>query len=355
MFDYSFKPDKKNIMVGFYNDSGLEYYDQISNDISLTAEKYGVQLIENLSDFHPFKDCLLKHAIVLTKNLSPVEASKQYEHLLSWYNTMSLAIYYSNYEEMLSYSSTIDELKVKYKGRINYLRPDIFIKKTWVGSHQKILDNLICDTIRVKYNPINDTTFQINLDTPIKNFFQDISRIYADYKLYHRSPTDGFISVRHGTGFYITATKTDKSTLDLGRISYVHHYDEASNTLFYSGNYLPSSDVVEAAMVYRDNPSLNALIHTHASDLYTRNPDFKSKIKVGRGSYGIPELGRQINQIIKEYYNDFIILEEHGEVFALTSDILESGTVMENILRASQVKAQRKSTSLGEDLEISLV
>src|SRR5215218_598036 len=111
MLDYSFKPDKKNVIVGFYNDSGLEYYNEISKDINLAAEKYGVQLKENLSDFHPFTDCLIKHAIVLTKSLNPIEASQQYEHLLNWYNTMSLAIHYSSHEEMLSHRSTIEKLK----------------------------------------------------------------------------------------------------------------------------------------------------------------------------------------------------------------------------------------------------
>ena len=355
MLDYSCKPDKENVVVGFYNDSGLEYYDQIAEDMHLAAEKYGVQLKENLSEFAPFTGCLVKHAIVLTNTQNPIEASQQYEHLLTWYNSMSLAIHYPSYEAMLSWRSTVEALKIKYKGKINYLRPDMCINETWVGSRQKVLDNLICDTIRVKYNPVKDSSFQMNLDIQIKNFFADMSRIYTDYNLYHRSPTDGFLSLRHGMGFYITATKTDKSNLDLDRISYVHHFDEASNTIFYSGNFLPSSDVVEAALVYRDNPSITALIHTHASDLYTRNPDFKTKVKVGRGSYGVPELGRQINQVIHEHYNDFIILEEHGEVFALCCEVLESGRVMEKILQTSQVKAQQKRLVSKEDRLLSAV
>lgn len=329
--DYSFKPSINDVVVGFQNDSALDYYHGLREEIYTTANRYGIQINENLTNHSIYENCLIKHVIILADAncCDPIAISKQYEYLLEWYHTMSLAISYDSIENMLKYKKAIEQLKQHYNYRINYLRADISLDNKCINSKQKIIDNLVCDTIRIKYNPIKDETYKVLLDNEAIYFFNTISKIFADYKLYHRSLSDGFIALRCGNGFFITATKTNKHPLDLTRISYVHYYDENRNELIYSGEFLPSSDVVEASFVFRDNPQINGLVHTHASDLFTRNHQFANKIKVGLSSYGIPELGKEINKVIAEYYDDFIILQEHGEVFALT----ESNVTMPNKMR----------------------
>lgn len=340
--DYSYKPHKEDVFVGFYNHSSLPYYKELSQKMVETANRYGVQLFIDPTTQQAYDRCLVKHAIVLTDLSDPIKASLQYAPLLDWYYTMSLAISYDNPAKMLHWKETIEGLKKKYNFRINYLRPDIADNRKCITSTEKIVDNLVCDTVRIKYNSRKDETYKIYLDAPTTFYFNAISKIYMNYKLYHRSPNDGFIALRHSTGFFITATKTCKSPLDLARISYVHHYDEAKNELFYSGNYLPSSDVVEATLVFRDNPRIIGLVHTHASERYTRNPQFADKIAVERGSYGTPELGRQINSVIKDHLDDFIILEEHGEVFSLTGNPMEIPKKMELILFHYSQNRERK-------------
>ncbi|MFK5970606.1 MAG: class II aldolase/adducin family protein [Candidatus Marithrix sp.] len=149
--------------------------------------------------------------------------------------------------------------------------------------------------------------------------------------LFHRSSTDGFISLRCSDGgFFITATKTDKIELDFNRISYVHSYDEESNVLTYSGSYLPSSDSVEASVIYTKMPDINAILHTHASPQFTRNPKFSNKIAVPPMRYGEPELGDRLVEFFKSKNTcgDFAIMEDHGELF-LSNEIIPKHCIQE--------------------------
>jgi hypothetical protein len=334
--DYSYKPKMEDVVVGLYNHSQSEYYSNLVTSLHETSIHYGIQTVEGTKAYQvkQYNDCLIKHAIVLTDIEDVVEASEKYAKLLDWYQTMSLGMTsFKSYDEMVRWRDTIEKLKQHYNHRINYLRPDLFLADgRCLISQQKILDNAVCDTVRVKYNPKLIDDQAVLLDKKYQDFFTAISKLYTDYHLYHRSPSDGFFAVRKGEDFYITATKTHKSPLDLRRLALVHDYQEKDNELSYSGVYLPSSDVVEATYVFKENPEITAIIHTHASDHYTRNEDFSDKIKVGPASYGVPELGKEINKVIKSHLDDFIILQEHGEVFAFTGDLIDIPQKMEQVL-----------------------
>lgn len=332
--DYSYKPDKDKILVGYVTESVISFYDGIYDEMCNFAQRYGICLRKDTDIDKDSSDSYeVKHAIIISSSNDPEVLTRSIEHLLNWYYSMSVVLVYDNKEQMLSNASMIENLKVKYDDRINYLRPDEFLKTgQCVVSKQKILDNTICDTIRIKYQPNRISDHIVDIPASVKDFFVTASTYYTDYKLYHRTPSDGFFAVRNGDGFYITATKTHKSPLNLERISFVHGYDEENNSLSYSGQYLPSSDVVEASFVFKEHPKITALVHTHASDKYTRNENFSHKVKVGKVPYGTPELGKNISSVISDYYDDFIILEEHGELFALTGEPKKGMARLENLL-----------------------
>jgi hypothetical protein len=336
---YSYKPKLEDIIVSVFQHLQHPYYLTISDQIAAAGNRYGFRVKQDRLSVAE-KNCVLKHAIVIVSTEDVESETNKYVELLDEYNTISLVFIYSSLQKMLSYKNVIEKLKLQYNDRLNFLRPDLELTSgEWVVSQEKLIDNSICDTVRIKYNPIKDNATQIALTQEYQDFFTQVSNLYTNYQLYHRSASDGFFAARLGEKFYITATKTYKNPLDLNRVSLVHYYDEQTNSLCYSGDFLPSSDVVEAAIVFSKNPEIISIVHTHASERYTRNPHFQDKIKVLRNSYGTPELGREINKVISAYLDDFIILEEHGEFFVMKGSLLEAPSKLEAMLIETPVTA----------------
>ena len=236
--------------------------------------------------------------------------------LLLKYTSISIAFTYQSEEELLKASSQIESLKKIYNDRINFLRPTISVDGKLRVTIEKIIDNAVCDTVRVKYIPKN-ISGQIRLCNEEKHFFQEASSLYKQLHLYHRSSSDGYFAIRVGEkdSFLITATKTDKERISFDRIVKVIKYEKEKNILWYEGGKLPSSDAVEASIIFQRCSTIGAIIHTHASSLFTRNIKYKHKIKVGVYPYGESKLGYKISKAITENSPDFLIMEEHGEVF----------------------------------------
>lgn len=251
-------------------------------------------------------------------SLHPYESRlvEQCQKLLDIYNTISFGFTYPNEETMLAARPAIERDKKKFNDRLNFLRPDIH-KNGCVISYQKIFDNAICDSIRVKFS-VNKVHNYVDKDILkyIVPFFIEASNIYKKYSLFHRSPSDGYFAIRVGNSFAITATKTDKIDLDIERICLVHKYEESTNTIEYSGKFLPSSDSVEVAIVFQLLSKINSVIHSHASEKFTRNKSWSDWIKVPSLPYGEAELGYSLTKALKNSKDGFVIMEEHGEVFA---------------------------------------
>jgi hypothetical protein len=265
----------------------------------------------------------IKHIIIVGGIDNPQEITERYYSLISQCTSATICMTYSSRAAFLDASQEVEHLKSKYNGKINYLLPNV-TKGMYVPRKQKIVDNSICDSVRIKYKPqkINSLTKE-NIPDDVKCFFSNISRIIKAYKLHHRASTDGFISIRDINGnpdsFYISCTKTDKVNLDLDRISLVHTYNRGSNSLLYSGSYLPSSDSVEAAVLYQDCKAVNGIVHTHASKNFTRNSSYSDKIAIPPSSYGEPQTGSAISAFLNQSsFCDFIIMEDHGELFMST-------------------------------------
>lgn len=198
------------------------------------------------------------------------------------------------------------------------MRPDEVCQNGFVVSDIKLMDNIICDTIRLKYRAIclDDKSLYDTIPQDVQQFFASAAKYYGKYKMYHRSNTDGYFAIRKPEGVYITATKTPKDEyLDFNRISLIISYDRHQNTIEYIGRYLPSSDAVEAFVVFANNPSLQHIIHTHDSQNFTRNCKNNRFVQVPPMHYGEPELGDLISATYKKTKASVVILQEHGEMF----------------------------------------
>ncbi|MGB5926599.1 MAG: hypothetical protein WBH03_00415, partial [Cyclobacteriaceae bacterium] len=264
---------------------------------------------------------------------------------LNSYTAVSIAFNYSSLPNMLSHEDMINLYKKLSNDRINFLRPVLQNDDTCKVGYEKIVDNSICDSVRVKYKAECLDNSPVQLPAPIKKYFEECAAAYRDYTLYHRSPSDGYFAIRvPGTNrFFVTSTKTYKDNLNLERIAEVVSYDPSKNLLKYKGKYMPSSDSVEAAVVFDDLPDINALLHTHASKQFTRNPQFKHKIKMPVASYGEYNTGIMLRDALKNEDDGFIIMEDHGEVFS-SSEYEVPATVFENLSIYKQLN--RKSISV---------
>ncbi|KXO11553.1 hypothetical protein AKG98_463 [Moritella sp. JT01] len=243
----------------------------------------------------------------------------------SGYTSSSIAFSYRSTNEALKFENEINIQKGKAGNLecINIMRPDEFRKDQYVVSELKLLDNIVCDTIRLKYNTkcLSNESLSRILPESVKDYFVSCSHIYGDLHMYHRSDTDGYFAMRHNGSLYITATKSPKGRgLDLDRITCLEGYDRQTNTISYRGAYLPSSDAVEAFVVFDTIKNIHQIIHTHDSKRFTRNKQAEKFPRIGSLPYGEPELGDKIARLYQSTQSPLIIMEEHGEVFFGTHD-----------------------------------
>lgn len=257
----------------------------------------------------------MSHLIVLTETVFDDNLVAEVNQRLSEWDSASIAFAYPNYEAMMSVEPVIELWKKRAGPRLNFLFPDHQVGGVWRVSPAKILDNAVCDTVRVKYIPERRAR-RVALPADVLAYFKSASRLIGEEALYLRSSTDGYIAMRGEDGFYITATFTDKVEFDPERIVLVHGYDRADNTIAYSGAYLPSSDAVEAAIMFESIGGIQSILHTHASHLFTRNPRYADRVLVPQLSYGEPALGEALVAALTRVDDGFVIMEQHGEVFA---------------------------------------
>ena len=320
MFRYDRQPGRSEAIVVLLEHSSFAAPVALHRAIDSAGLKYGFAVVHaDAGSLANRGSELIRHGILLADARAFDEVVELCEYHLKHLDTLSLAFNYVDGSTPESVKERIDLIKIKYSGRVNFIRPDISVDNHFAVSLQKIVDNAVCDTVRIKYFPerrqgsITDIPgFQV-----VAEFFRYASNVYAENSMYHRASSDGYFAMRAGDGFFITATKTDKIDLDPARISYVHSYSEKSGVLHYTGEYLPSSDSVECYIALEHLNAVRALVHTHASELFTRNSKFKEFVKVPRLPYGEPELGRSLAHALAADDRGFVIMDDHGEVFSL--------------------------------------
>lgn len=314
--DYSYLLTKKEVLVCLDDRHG--FYPDLKDRIEEFADRYGftfhngVSILERSESNH-FR---LIHTIVVDGLDCVSSALRKHKKTISLSSSATLAMSYSSKEAFNNAAEIINTIKRK-KTAINFLRPNLCGTEGYRPSLDKLVDNSVCDSIRIKYRPIKKTSHNIQLPSGIASFFENVSLAFSEFSLYHRSPTDGFISVKGDDGLiYITCTKTNKVNIDLERVSIIHNYDMLTNSLTYEGSFLPSSDSVETAIMYSELTDVKSIIHTHASQRYTRNPKYVHRYAVPPSRYGEPELGIKVSQFVKQNsMYDFVIMEDHGELF----------------------------------------
>ncbi|MCD5327527.1 class II aldolase/adducin family protein [Chromobacterium piscinae] len=318
MFDYRRPLRREEVFVTLVDntpDNGT-----LADAIARAGVIFGFKFVpeEELPSSAP-KGVLIQHMIWRCNGPYQVNLVQAAATALERFTTISLAFSYRDEMEMLGFEDAVEQSKSAYKGRINFIRPD---EKSAAGrlcvSVHKLVENAVCDSVRVKYRarclsvePVLDGS-----TSDARDFFLSASEVYRRHHLYLRAPSDGYFAIRTNDGFLITATKTNKANLDLRRVSKVTHFDPDRNEITYSGEFLPSSDAVEAAVIFASCPAVSCLLHTHASRLFTRNPRYRDHVTVPVLPYGDQRLGHAVSQSIRDQGRSFVIMEEHGEVFS---------------------------------------
>lgn len=236
-------------------------------------------------------------------------------------DTASVAFAYP--DERLSWEavSSIEEIKVATADRLNVIRPDRDTPAGIFVSNGKLIQTMIAETVRVRYQPAQVAqTMPAGLLDRVLPFFEAASERIAIGRMWSRSPHDGCVAVRVPEGMVVTATQTSKAPLETDRLVLVHGYDEATGTIRFSGPALPSADCVELMVLADRRADLRAFLHTHASRLITRNAHYDGGVRVGVRVSGEPALGHELARLLPAHANSLVVLAEHGELFAGTRD-----------------------------------
>lgn len=328
-YRYEMPLETDEVLVALRDSKG--YFPSLADDIREAAARTRFTFLDLDAPASALRTdgYLLKHAIVVDGDDDPHAAMTRNRDLLEAFDTMTLAMSYSSPQAFVAAGPVVDDLKLRFGSRVNFLRPNR-LGSFYRPSLLKLVDNAICDSVRVKYVSARESV-DACLGAEVE-FFRAMSRLVGEQRLYHRAPTDGYIACRalDGDGFFVTATKTNKVTLDIHRISRVHGYSRGSNVLRYSGRFLPSSDSVEAAVMFAAMPELTGVLHSHASAAFTRNLSYASRVVSPVCSYGVPEAADAALSFIEfSGYSDFVIMEDHGELF-----LTRAGSVRD---RASEI------------------
>lgn len=318
MRDYrrKYQPDEVRVVVMGETDTVLTA--SLQSGLQRYSEAYGfsLRIYATKNDLSHGQRRAVNHLIYLASTPYDRKCCEQLAHYLAEFDSISIAFAYDSQGAMDSAGRDMQTVKARWEDRINVLRPDSIAGGRHVVSEQKILDNAVCDTVRVKYTPQHITGgVPPGFYATVRPFFLAASEVYRRYALYHRSPCDGYCAARFGEGFAITATKTNKTAFGDDRIVFVQAYDAASNVLRYAGEFLPSSDSVEAFCVFAGQPEVQSIVHTHASDRFTRNEHYVDRRKVPPLPYGEAATGRRLAAALRQTPDGFVILQEHGEVF----------------------------------------
>ncbi|EPM43045.1 hypothetical protein [Pseudomonas syringae] len=338
-FQYDRKLTREEVAVHIFL-SGASKRASILSRLKETASKYDVKLAVNAMPFQSLALEGVVHSLAIVILDEPYREAHNslIDKYLGVFDQVSVVFAFSNTAEMLLARPAIEILKALHNDKVNFLRPDRQFKcEQWV-SDEKIIENSICDSIRIKFSPRNVGGL-VHLTPKEKSFFRRASELYSERHLYHRSASDGYFLMRRDSGFLITATKTYKDKLVLDRITWVHAYDRASNTIFYTGEFLPSSDSVEVAILLAADKRIGAIIHTHASDRWTRNPSFSHLNVIAELPYGEPELGDCIAEnVCRQSSDGFLIMREHGEIFWARGELAD-----ERLLHLLDIESEQRT------------
>ena len=318
MWHYKFLPSVTLVYVDEYKEL------ELLMSVKSICDSFNIKLIEAELDtietsFDRQQDTDLVHLIYRTASPFQLDIVLKIVEVNKSLDSASLIFTYENLSHSLKYRNEIESFK-KHMGNdsINIMRPDIKFEQGFSCSPVKILDNVICDTLRVKFIPkkLGDSFPYM---PEANDLIKEASRLVAQYKMWHRASTDGYIAVRVNGGFLITGTRTDTANIDVKKeVSFVQDLNQETKELQYIGNRLPSSDSVEATILFKENPDLHSILHTHDSERFTRNDLVLNDLNIPKVEllpYGEIELGKVVSSTYRTTKSNLIVMLEHGEVF----------------------------------------
>jgi len=149
--------------------------------------------------------------------------------------------------------------------------------------------------------------------------------------------TSGNFSMRVDRGFIITASGVEKTKLKSNEIVFVYEVDDETKKIMAKGTLCPSIDVLIHQTIYRSQPSINAILHTHDYELLVKGillgiVQTHEKI-VGASRAESEEISALINQVYFEHGIACITIRDHGQLFVGSS-------LKETIAKLEELKAR---------------
>lgn len=330
MLDYSRKYDVSEFKYFYAANESNKFKDIIDSEIIRPAlvnvkSRYNI----NFTQLEPGDIPHVENNYVLYGPTNILNLSEKEKNYLSELSKVSFVNVVSAYElenegdDTESYKLNQDKIPLISKELgVNVIYPDNLLRDVRTVDSNDVMDNIICETIRIKYNPIVDESVSnlefVNIKNRVQNEIDQISGIYKKYKLWHRAPTDGAILIIDSGNILISQTKTNKVKLNIKDFSLITGFDVSKNVLTYIGERLPSSDGPEFItfldMIKSDNQSPRYIFHFHKNEII-RAERFEKALTKSKIEYGRFESGVKMFDEIGNVHNNYLLLREHGIVW----------------------------------------
>ena len=180
-YDYSWALLRDEVVVHLVDELCL--YPDLADSIAKASKRYGFQFESGActlqAPVNRNKAVVLRHLIIIDGIDNPEFVTNKYSDLVQKCTSATIAVSYSSKSTFFRATQDVERLKLQYEGKINYLLPSLFEEK-YIPAKQKLIDNSICDSVRIKYVPKKtDELTEADIPTNIKNFFLIASMLLA--------------------------------------------------------------------------------------------------------------------------------------------------------------------------------
>lgn len=189
--------------------------------------------------------------------------------------------------------------------------PEQLVDGVVLPSPEKVIDAVVCKSQRRKY-----VGNQVGIDVPdsAKPLIQEIADLGDTVVHLGLNPglTDGFVSVRHGRGFLITASETNKRDIQPRDIAHVADYVASENRIVWSGARPPSSETPCASLILDAEADIDVVVHFHCKAI-TYSPKFSSVRTERYAPYGTLAEAQELLKQRAWTGSSLVVMQGHGE------------------------------------------
>jgi len=157
----------------------------------------------------------------------------------------------------------------------------------------------------------------------------------------------GNISQRlEGERFVISGSATgNMAVLDESHYSLVHRVNVAKNEVYCAGPIKASSESMSHAIIYKENPNIQAVIHVHHLGMWQKLLD-KIPTTAANVSYGTPEMAAEIVRLMREsnlLKKKLFVTAGHEEgIFTFGEDINTAEQLLFHKFKEHELNAHKK-------------